>query len=320
MLFARDETLRRVRRLALPKLVFNLAAAALLIWQGPFWLPVALLVLDVAYLLVVYPSLGRRRPLLATLVTLALTAATVVAAAASAPAYAPALLAILVPLPVAAAVTVGSAPAMLWAAVIATAGVVATMVVGMNDLPSGTPLAVLAWPALVIASVWIQTMSLQRLTVETHTPQAAVMHPVSVASGLLVVTVTDAVFETSTEQLRQTLQAIVDSQNCRWLVLDLSTSVKVSSEEIDRLTDAARALPNCKVVLARVPAEATIRPGAPAMLHKRLDHFATVTQAVEVGLRHLGWVHPATTQEAREARETIRIPTSVVTEDWWDKE
>ncbi|QLQ05345.1 MAG: hypothetical protein HZY76_04020 [Anaerolineae bacterium] len=74
------------------------------------------------------------------------------------------------------------------------------------------------------------------------------------------------------------------------------------------------------MVLARVPAEAIVRPGAPAFLHKRLDHFATVAQAVEVGLRHLGWVHPATTQEAREAREPIRIPTSVVTEDWWDKE
>ncbi|QLQ05342.1 MAG: hypothetical protein HZY76_04005 [Anaerolineae bacterium] len=33
--FSRDETLRRVQRLALPKLVFNLVAIALLVWQGP---------------------------------------------------------------------------------------------------------------------------------------------------------------------------------------------------------------------------------------------------------------------------------------------
>ena len=113
MLFARDETLRRVRRLALPKLVFNLVALAVLLWQGPFWLPIAILAVDVVYLLAVYPTLSRRRPLPATLLTLALTAAAVAAAVASAPAAAPALLTFLVPLPVAAAVTVGSAPAML---------------------------------------------------------------------------------------------------------------------------------------------------------------------------------------------------------------
>jgi hypothetical protein len=173
---------------------------------------------------------------------------------------------------------------------------------------------------LVIATVGIQTMALQRLTIEGRAPRAAVADPVTVANGLVVVTVTDAVFESTSDQIRQTLQTVVDSQGCRWLVLDVSTSVKVSSEEIDRLTEAARALPNCKVVLARVPAEAIVRPGAPALLHKRLDHFATVAQATEVGLRHLGWIHPATTQDAREAREPIRIPTSVVTEDWWDKE
>lgn len=320
MLFARDETLRRVRRLALPKLVFNLIALVVLVWQGPFWLPVAILAVDVAYLLIVYPTLSRRRPLPATLLTLALTALAVAAAAASAPAWAPALLAFLVPLPVAAAVTVGSAPAMLWAAGIATAGAVLATFLSTSSGSGNPSVTLLAWSALVIATVWIQTMALQRLTVAGQAPRAAVAGPVTVANGLVVVTVTDAVFESASDQIRQTLQTVVDSQGCRWLVLDVSTTVKVGSEEIDRLTEAARALPNCRVVLARVPAEAIVRPGAPALLHKRLDHFATVAQAVEVGLRHLGWVHPATTQEAREAREPIRIPTSVVTEDWWDKE
>lgn len=320
MLFARDETLRRVRRLALPKLIFNLVASAVLIWQGPFWLPVAILALDAVYLVAVYPAASRRRPLPAALLTLGLTALAVMAAAASAPAYAPALLAFLVPLPVAAAVTVGSAPAMLWAAGIATAGAVATTVLSTNGTPGGMSTTLLAWSALVIASVWIQTLALRHLTGAAGPSPAAVTGPVTVASGLVVVTVTDTVFDATSEQIRQTLRALVDSQGCRWLVLDLSTSVKVGSEEIDRLTEAARTLPNCKVVLARVPAEAIVRPGAPAFLHKRLDHFATVAQAVEVGLRHIGWVHPATTLEAREAREPIRIPTSVVTEDWWDKE
>lgn len=320
MLFARDETLRRVRRLALPKLAFNLIAIAVLVWQGPFWLPVAILALDAVYLVGIYPAASRRRPMPATLLTLGLTALAVVAAGTSAPAYAPALLAFLVPLPVAAAVTVGSAPAMLWAAGIATAGAVMTTVLAANGTPGGMSATLLAWSALVIVTVWIQTIALRHLTFEARAPQVAVTGAVSVASGLVVVTVTDAVFEATSEQIRQALQTVVDSQGCRWLVLDLSTTVKVGSEEIDRLTEAARALLNCKVVLARVPAEAIVRPGAPAFLHKRLDHFATVAQAVEVGLRHIGWVHPATTQEAREAREPIRIPTSVVTEDWWDKE
>lgn len=320
MLFARDETLRRVRRLALPKLAFNLIAIAVLVWQGPFWLPVAILALDAVYLVGIYPAAGRRRPMPATLLTLGLTALAVVVAGTSAPAYAPALLAFLVPLPVAAAVTVGSAPAMLWAAGIATAGAVMATLLAANGTPGGMSATLLAWSALVIVTVWIQTIALRHLTFEARAPQVAVTGAVSVASGLVVVTVTDAVFEATSEQIRQALQTVVDSQGCRWLVLDLSTTVKVGSEEIDRLTEAARALLNCKVVLARVPAEAIVRPGAPAFLHKRLDHFATVAQAVEVGLRHIGWVHPATTQEAREAREPIRIPTSVVTEDWWDKE
>lgn len=317
MLFARDETLRRVQRLALPKLIFNLAAVVLLIWQGPFWLPIAILAVDVLYLLFAYPTGSRRHPLPATLLTLGLTALAVVAAATSAPVYAPALLAFLVPLPVAAAITVGSAPAMLWAAGVATAGAVATTLLGARQVQTDT---LLTWSVLVIVAIWIQTLTLRHLTFEGRAPQVAVTSPVTVASGLVVVTITDAVFDTTSDLIRQTLQTVIDSQGCRWLVLDLSTTVKVGSEEIDRLTEAARVLPNCKVVLARVPAEAIVRPGAPALLHKRLDHFATVAQAVEVGLRHLGWVHPATTQEAREARETIRIPTSVVTEDWWDKE
>lgn len=321
MLFARDEMLQRVRRLALPKLIFNGVAIAILLWRGPFWLPMAILVLDVVYLLAVYPTFNRQRPLPATLITLGLTALAVAAVAAGASLYAPVLLVFLAPLPVAAAATLGFTTAMRWGAGIATVGVVLTVVLAANGLPSSTPpTTLLIWSAVVLATVWIQTLALQNLTVEARTPQVAVARPVPVANGLMVVAVTDAVFDASSEQIRQTLQGAIDSQGCRWLVLDLSTSVNVSSEEIDRLTEAAHGLPNCKVVLARVPADAIVRPGAPALLRKRLDHFATVTQAVEVGLRHLGWVHPATTPEAREAREPIRIPTSVMTEEWWDKE
>ncbi|QLQ05343.1 MAG: hypothetical protein HZY76_04010 [Anaerolineae bacterium] len=102
------------------------------------------------YLLVVYPTASRRRPQLATLFTLGLTALAVVVAAAVAPTHAPALLAFLLPLPVAAAVTVGSRLAMLWAAGIATAGAVVTVFLGTNSgQVAGPPRC---WPGRVWSS------------------------------------------------------------------------------------------------------------------------------------------------------------------------
>ncbi|QLQ05344.1 MAG: hypothetical protein HZY76_04015 [Anaerolineae bacterium] len=62
-------------------------------------------------------------------------------------------------------------------------------------------------------------MALQRMTVETRAPLTVVVSPVTVANGLVVVSVTDAVFDAASDQIRQTLRAIVDGQGCRWLVL-----------------------------------------------------------------------------------------------------
>lgn len=317
MLFSRQEMIRRIGLLRSAKLIFDLLVAALLLWQGWGWLPLLVLSADVAILWLLYPRLSQRQPVAAVLTTLLLTALLVLAALYDRPALAPLLLAFNVPLPAVAAVALGSGVAVLAAAGLATLATVAAMALAWQLLGEGAPVLV-TWTALTVGAIWLQALALRQFVLEERRQRTPFDAAASIANGLTVVTVNDAIFETPTEVLAKLLRRQADNSGVRWLVLDLATSTPVTPTEIERLTQAARNVANCKVVLARVPAAATLQPGAPLALLKRLDHFATVTQAVEVGLRHLGWVHPATTPEAREARQPIRIPTSVVSEDWWD--
>lgn len=317
MLFSRQEMIRRVRVLRSAKLIFNLLIAALLLWQQEGWLLLLILALDAGFLWLLYPRLSQRQPITAVLTTLGLTTLLVLAAVYHRPALAPSFLAFNLPLPVVAAVALGSGAAVLGAASLATLGTVAAAALVWRLTPEGAA-TLLPWAALTIGAIWLQALALRQFVQEErrqHTPLAV---SAAIASGLTVVSVNDGIFDAPTDALAALLRRQADSTGARWLVLDVATSTPITNAEIERITQAARSVANCKVVLARVPAEATLQPGGPSPLLKRLDHYATVAQAVEVGLRHLGWVHPATTPEAREARQPIRIPTSVVSEDWWD--
>jgi len=317
MLFSRQEMIRRVRVLQSAKLIFNLLIAVLLLWQQWGWLLILILAADAAFLWLYYPRLSQRQPAAAVLITLALTALVVLAAAYERPALAPVFLAFYLPLPVVAAVALGSGAAVLGAASLATLGTLATAVLAWRLAPEGVVI-LLPWAALTVGAIWLQALALRQFVQEERRQRTPLDVAAAIANGLTVVTVNDGIFDASVDSLTGLLRRQADNTSARWLVLDLATSTPVAGAEIERLTQAARSVANCKVVLARVPAEATLQPGGPPALLKRLDHYATVAQAVEVGLRHLGWVHPATTSEAREARQPIRIPTSVVTEDWWD--
>lgn len=317
MLFSRQEMIRRIGLLRSAKLMFDLLAAVLFLWQGWGWLPLLLLGADVAMLWLLYPRLSQKQPVVAVLTTLLLAGLLVLAALYDRPNLAPPLLAFTVPLPAAAAVALGSGIAVLAAAGLATVVTVAAAGLAWQLLGEGA-WALLTWAGLTIGAIWLQALALRQVVTAERRQATPFDATAIIANGLAVVTVNDALFDASADALAKLLRRQADSSGASWLVLDLATSLPVTTNEIERLTQAARSMTNCKVVLARVPAAATLQPGAPPALLKRLDHYATVPQAVEVGLRHLGWVHPATTPEAREARQPIRIPTSVVTEDWWD--
>ena len=317
MLFSRQEMIRRVRVLRSAKLIFNLLIAVLLLWQRWGWLPILVLAADAALLWLLYPRLSQRQPVAAVLITLALTALLVFAAAYERPALSPVLMAFCLPLPVVAAVALGSGVGVLGAASLATLATLATAFLAWRLAPESAVI-LLPWAALTVGAIWLQALTLRQFVQEERRQRTPLDVTAAIANGLTVVTVNDGIFDAPADALTVLLRRQADSTGARWLVLDLATSTPVTGVEIERLTQAARSVANCKVVLARVPAEATLQPGGPPALLKRLEHYATVTQAVEVGLRHLGWVHPATTSEAREARQPIRIPTSVVTEDWWD--
>ncbi len=317
MLFSRQEMIHRIGLLRSAKLVFDLLAAALFLWQEWGWLPLLLLGVDVAMLWLLYPRLSQKQPVAAVLTTLLLTALLALAALYDRPNLAPPLLAFNVPLPAVAAVALGSSIAVLAAASLATIVTVAAAGLAWQLLGEGAS-TLLTWAGLTVGAIWLQALALRQVVTAERRQASPFDATAIIASGLVVVTVNDALFDTPTNALTKLLRRQADSSGASWLVLDLATSMPVTPNEIERLTQAARGITNCKVVLARVPAAATLLPGSPPALLKRLDHYATVPQAVEVGLRHLGWVHPATTPEAREARQPIRIPTSVVTEDWWD--
>jgi len=318
MLFSRQEMIRRVHVLQSAKLIFNLLIAILLLWQQWGWLSILILAADAAFLWLYYPRLSQRQPAAAVLITLALTALVVLAAAYERPVFAPVLLAFFLPLPVVAAVALGSGVGVLGAASLATLGTLAMTVLAWRRMPEDLLILLVWWATVTVGAIWLQALALRQFVQEERRQRTPLDVAAAIANGLTVVTVNDGIFDASVDSLTGLLRRQADNTSARWLVLDLATSTPVTGAEIERITQAARSVANCKVVLARVPAEATLQPGGPPALLKRLDHYATVTQAVEVGLRHLGWVHPATTAEAREARQPIRIPTSVVTEDWWD--
>ncbi len=317
MLFSRQEMLRRMRSFRSARLVFDLAIATLLVWQGWGWLPLLALAADAALLGAAFPRLSQRQPLLAVMASLALLALLVLALTFDRPALAPLFVALLLPLPVIAAAALGLVNALWTAAGLATIGAAAAAALAWRLAPEGAA-TLIVWLAITLGAIWLQALTLRQFVHEERRQRAPFSPPTHLAAGLAVTTVNDALFEASTETLAALLRQQVNGGSIRWLVLNLDTSAPITSAEIERLTEAARGLANCKVTLARVPADATVQPGAPPSLLKRLDHYVTVAQAVEVGLRHLGWVHPATTLEAREARQPIRIPTSLVSEDWWD--
>ncbi|MBK7200545.1 hypothetical protein [Candidatus Amarolinea dominans] len=239
MLFSRQEMIRRIGLLRSAKLIFDLLVAALLLWQGWGWLPLLVLSADVAILWLLYPRLSQRQPVAAVLTTLLLTALLVLAALYDRPALAPLLLAFNVPLPAVAAVALGSGVAVLAAAGLATLATVAAMALAWQLLGEGAPV-LLTWAALTVGAIWLQALALRQFVLEERRQRTPFDAAASIANGLTVVTVNDAIFETPTEVLAKLLRRQADNSGVRWLVLDLATSTPVTPTEIERLTQAAR--------------------------------------------------------------------------------
>jgi hypothetical protein len=126
--------------------------------------------------------------------------------------------------------------------------------------------------------------------------------PLQVAKGILIVPLNWASRGIQAEVMRLELNNVRRTLAPRWIVLDLGTAGELSPRDLNAIERAAGDVTSshCTVVLARPPVDALghLDMAQPAI--NRIERFATVPQAVEAGLRRLGW-----TQEAEQGQRIV---------------
>jgi hypothetical protein len=282
----------RANLLARGKLVFDLLLAATLYFSGA---PLVFLLAPAIDLILLAPYLRyvKRRPALLTFGTLTITAILLALAPFAMQGIGLALW-MLFPLVAAGAGFVLGRRRFLWqmagiVTVILAAAIVQLVRLGepvVLDLPA---LAVLA--AATVASIWLTAWMEARALQPDASRQGILGEPLTIVRGVMIVPFTWAVGGIQADALRLELGDLKRIQNPRWVVLDLCPAGEVGRRDLSAVERAVEATTStqCTIVLARLPVDAIGHLDIAQSVVGRVERFATVPQAVEAGLRRLGW-------------------------------
>lgn len=115
--------------------------------------------------------------------------------------------------------------------------------------------------------------------------------PLQVAKGVAVVPFNWVVGGVQSDTLRLELHRLSRTLSPRWIVLDLAPAGELGRRDLSAIERAAEetSSSHCTVVVARSPVDTLGHLDMAQPMVGRVERFATVPQAVEAGLRRLGW-------------------------------
>ncbi len=115
--------------------------------------------------------------------------------------------------------------------------------------------------------------------------------PLQVARGVAVVPFNWVVGGVQSEALRVELHTLRRTLSPRWIVLDLAPAGELGRRDLGAVERAVEetSTSHCTVVVARPPVDTLGHLDMAQPVIGRVERFATVPQAVEAGLRRLGW-------------------------------
>lgn len=153
------------------------------------------------------------------------------------------------------------------------------------------PVSLITLLGALAATTWLASWLMAR-TVRPEAGSRDILGPsLAVVRGVLVVPINWVVGGVHSDALRLELFAIQRKHNPRWIVLDLATAGELGRRDLYAIERAAEAVTTsrCTVVLARPPVDALVHLDFARPQAGRVERFVTIPQAVEAGLRRLGW-------------------------------
>ena len=147
------------------------------------------------------------------------------------------------------------------------------------------------WAGAIGLSVFLHTLLLVKNLQDIGVSKQLLAEPLSVVRGVMVAAVQRSALEVPVDALRAEIETLQRQHSLNWLVLDLGAGGDLSDDKIQDVEQAIHTLrpSQCTVVLARASADAIGQLDVAQPAIRRVERFATVAQAVEVGLRRLGW-------------------------------
>lgn len=282
----------RAHLLARIKVVFDLLLGAGLYLSGA---PLLLLLAPLLDLLLLVPYLRfvKRSPALSTFATLTISASLLTLAPLALGATGLALWALFPLVPAAAGFVLSRRP-LLWQMAFITVAALAFgvfLLLQADQLVNFDRMALLVLVAALLASILLVAWFMARMLRQETGSRDALGAPLTVVRGLMVVPLNWVVGGIQAEALRMELQDLRRQHNPRWVVLDMGTAGEIGRHDMNAIERAAEAVSNahCVVVIARPPVDAIGHLDLAQPVVGRIERFATLPQAVEAGLRRLGW-------------------------------
>lgn len=282
----------RANLMARGKLVFDLSLAAALYFGGA---PLVFLLGPAIDLVLLAPYLRfvKRRPALLTFVTLTISAVLLALAPWAIQGLGIALW-VWFPLVAASAGFVLGRRKFLWQ--MAGIGTVLVALAAFLLIRQGEPLtldlqALVVLAAATAAGIWLTAWIEARALQPEANRREILGEPLTVVRGVMIVPFHWSVGGIQADPLRLELADLKRIQNPRWVVLDLAPVGEVGRRDLSAVERAVDSItsPHCTIVLARVPVDAIGHLDVAQPVVGRVERFATVPQAVEAGLRRLGW-------------------------------
>jgi hypothetical protein len=163
-----------------------------------------------------------------------------------------------------------------------------------------TAVVVLAGSSLagILLSAWLMARALR----PEPDSRDYLAQPITVVRGVMVVPFNWVVGGIQVESLKMELNDLKRQQAPRWVVLDLAPAGEIGRHDLNAIDRAAEDVSSyvCTIVIARPPVDAIGHLDLAHPVIGRIERFATVAQAVEAGLRRLGW-----TQQSEQGRRIV---------------
>lgn len=194
---------------------------------------------------------------------------------------------------------------LLWQMTVIAAGVLAFGVVLLLQTEQSLvfdPIALAVLTIAGVASLLLLAWLIARVLQAESAGRDMVGQPLTVVRGVLVASLNWVVGGVQAERLRLELHDIKRQHNPRWIVLDLAPAGEIGRYDLNAIERAVEEVNthHCTVVIARPPVDAIGHLDVAQPVIGRVERFATVPQAVEAGLRRLGWM-----QQSEQGRRVV---------------